>query len=128
MKYYIPTSTLNISNILSSGSISPYSYYGKREFGIKTFEPIKECEKFKDHIILFKKYPLFSIISDKESYPMCIEIEIPDNLVTQSNISDVYYACNTIYLSPSKISFIFDNEEFLNKSLFCLNFSSMVFS
>lgn len=123
MKYYIPTSTLNISNILSSGSISPYSYYGKREFGIKTFEPIKECEKFKDHIILFKKYPLFSIISDKESYPMCIEIEIPDNLVTQSNISDVYYACNTIYLSPSKISFIFDNEEFLNKSLFWIDIS-----
>jgi len=52
MKYYIPTSTLNVSNILSSGSISPYSYYGKRQFGIKTFEPIKECEKFKDQIIL----------------------------------------------------------------------------
>ena len=54
---------------------------------------------------------------------MCIEIEIPDNLVTQSNISDVYYACNTIYLSPSKISFIFDNEEFLNKSLFWIDIS-----
>lgn len=123
MRYYIPTSTLNISNILSSGSISPYSYYGKRQFGIKSFESIKECERFKDHIILFRKYPLFSIISDKESYPMCVEIEIPDNLVTQSNIPDVYYACNTIYLSPSKASFVFDNEEFLNKSLFWIDIS-----
>lgn len=107
MKYYIPTSTLNISNILSSGSISPYSYYGKRQFGIKSFEPIKECEKFKDQIILFGKYPLFSIISDKQSYPVCIEIEIPDNMVIPSNVPDVYYASKTIYISPSNISFVF---------------------
>ena len=100
MRYYIPTSTLNISNILSSGSISPYSYYGKRQFGIKSFEPIKECEKFKDQIILFRNYPLFSIVSDKESYPVCIEIEVPDN-----------------------ISFIFENEEYLNKALFWIDIS-----
>lgn len=123
MRYYIPTSTLNISNILSSGSISPYSYYGKRQFGIKSFEPIKECEKFKDQIILFRNYPLFSIVSDKESYPVCIEIEIPDNMVIPSNIPDVYYASNTIYISPSNIFFVFENEEYLNKSLFWIDIS-----
>ena len=123
MKYYIPTSTLNISNILSSGSISPYSYYGKRKFGIKSFEPIMECEKFKDQIILFKKYPLFSIISDKESYPVCIEIEIPDNIVVPSNVPDVYYVSKTIYVSPSSTTFVFDSEEFLNKSLFWIEIS-----
>lgn len=123
MKYYIPTSTLNISNILSSGSISPYSYYGKRQFGIKSFEPIKECEKFKDQIILFRNYPLFSIVSDKESYPVCIEIEIPDNMVIPSNIPDVYYASNTIYISPSNIFFVFENEEYLKKSLFWIDIS-----
>ena len=123
MKYYIPTSTLNVSNILSSGSISPYSFYGKRQFGIKTFEPIKECEKFKDQIILFKKYPLFSIISDKESYPMCIEIEIPDNMVAQSNIPDICYACETIYISPKNVFFVFNSEEDLKKSLFWIEIS-----
>lgn len=123
MKYYIPSSTLNISNILSSGSISPYSYYGKRKFGIKTFEPIKECEKFKDQIILFGKYPLFSIISDKESYPMCIEIDIPDNLVVQSNLPDIYYTSKTIYVSPSNVSFVFESEEIMNKSLFWIDIS-----
>lgn len=123
MKYYIPTSTLNISNILSSGSISPYSYYGKRKFGIKSFEPIKECEKFKDQIILFGNYPTFSIISDKESYPMCIVIELPDNMVVQSNIPDVYYTSKTIYISPSNVSFVFENEEFMNKSLFWIDIS-----
>ena len=123
MKYYIPTSTLNISNILSSGSISPYSYYGKRKFGIKTFEPIKECEKFKDQIILFRKYPLFSIISDKESYPMCIEIDIPDNMVIESNLPDIYYTNKTIYVSPSNVSFVFESEEILNKSLFWIDIS-----
>lgn len=123
MKYYIPTSTLNVSNILSSGSISPYSYYGKRQFGIKTFEPIKECEKFKDQIILFKKYPLFSIISDKESYPMCIEIEIPDNMVAQSNVPDICYVCETIYISPKNVFFVFNSEEDLKKSLFWIEIS-----
>ena len=123
MKYYIPTSTLNISNILSSGSISPYSFYVKRQFGIKSFEPIKECEKFKDQIILFRNYPLFSIVSDKESYPVCIEIELPANMVIPSNIPDVYYASKTIYISPSNISFVFENEEYLNKSLFWIDIS-----
>ena len=123
MKYYIPTSTLNISNILSSGSISPYSFYVKRQFGIKSFEPIKECERFKDQIVLFRKYPLFSIVSDKESYPVCIEIEIPDNMVIPSNMSDVFYASKTIYISPSNITFIFENEEYLKKSLFWIDIS-----
>jgi hypothetical protein len=123
MKYYIPTSTLNISNILSSGSISPYSFYVKRQFGIKSFEPIKECERFKDQIVLFRKYPLFSIVSDKESYPVCIEIEIPDNMVILSNIPDVFYASKTIYISPSNITFVFENEEYLKKSLFWIDIS-----
>lgn len=123
MKYYIPTSTLNISNILSSGSISPYSFYVKRQFGIKSFEPIKECERFKDQIVLFRKYPLFSIVSDKESYPVCIEIEIPDNMVIPSNMPDVFYASKTIYISPSNITFIFENEEYLKKSLFWIDIS-----
>ena len=123
MRYYIPTSTLNISNILSSGSISPYSYYGKRQFGIKSFEPIKECEKFKDQIILFRNYPLFSIVSDKESYPVCIEIELPANMVIPSNIPDVFYASKTIYISPSNITFVFEDEEYLKKSLFWIDIS-----
>ena len=123
MKYYIPTSTLNISNILSSGSISPYSFYVKRQFGIKSFEPIKECERFKDQIVLFRKYPLFSIVSDKESYPVCIKIEIPDNMVIPSNIPDVFYTTKTIYISPSNITFVFENEEYLKKSLFWIDIS-----
>lgn len=123
MKYYIPTSTLNISNILSSGSISPYSFYVKRQFGIKSFEPIKECERFKNQIVLFRKYPLFSIVSDKESYPVCIEIEIPDNMVIPSNIPDVFYVSKTIYISPSNITFVFENEEYLKKSLFWIDIS-----
>ena len=123
MKYYIPTSTLNISNILSSGSISPYSYYGIRKFGIKTFEPIKECEKFKDQIILFRKYPLFSISSDKESYPVCVEIEISDNMVVQSNIPDIFYTNKTIYISPTNVYFVFNSEDYLKKSLFWIEIS-----
>ncbi len=123
MKYYIPTSTLNVSNILSSGSLSPYSFYGERKFGIKTFEPLKECEKLMNQIILFRKYPIFSISSDKESYPVCVEIEIPDSMVVQSNIPDICYTNKTIYISPANVFFIFNNEEYLNKSLFWIEIS-----
>lgn len=42
MKLYIPTTTLNFDNILSSESISPKAFYEKRGFGYKTWETVDE--------------------------------------------------------------------------------------
>jgi len=54
---------------------------------------------------------------------MCIEIDIPDNMVVQSNLPDIYYTNKTIYVSPSNVSFVFESEEILNKSLFWIDIS-----
>jgi len=110
MKLYIPSSTLNISNMLSTGSISPISYYEKRGFGIKWFEDVCGCSTLTDTIVLFEKYPLFGINSDKESYPMVIELEMRKEKLIKSNIDGVYYMCQTIYFSPSNIIFYFNSE------------------
>lgn len=34
MKYYIPTSSLNFNNILSTESVSPKIFYGKEDLAI----------------------------------------------------------------------------------------------
>lgn len=42
MKYYIPTSSLNFNNILSTESISPKAFYEKRGFGYARWFAIEE--------------------------------------------------------------------------------------
>ena len=54
---------------------------------------------------------------------MCIEIDIPDNLVVKSNLPDIYYTSKTIYVCPSNVSFVFESEEILNKCLFWIDIS-----
>ena len=40
MKLYIPTTTLNIDNILSTECIAPLSFYKEREYGYNQFYKI----------------------------------------------------------------------------------------
>ena len=63
-KLYIPTSTLNFNNIMSSESISPVSFYDKRKYGYKRFEKV-EPNNFDNIIILYNKYPIFDIYDNK---------------------------------------------------------------
>ena len=75
MKYYIALSSLNIDNILSSESISPHSFYEKRDFGYRSFQKIQNITLQND-ILLFSQLPYFTIQdADNENYPMVIEIE-----------------------------------------------------
>lgn len=108
MKLYIPTSTLNVSNILSSGSISPISFYGERQFGIRFFEPIKETANWRDAIILFANYPTFTIVSEKESHPMVLEVELQEECVRKSNTEGIYYSTQTIFITPRIVKFFFN--------------------
>ena len=41
-KLYIPTSTLNFNNILSSESISPKAFYAIRGFGYSRWQEVEE--------------------------------------------------------------------------------------
>ena len=75
MKFYIPTSNLNLDNILQSECILPLSHYSHRCSGYKTFEQIDELRPF-DAIVLFK-YPVRFQINDtgRYNFPMLIELE-----------------------------------------------------
>lgn len=107
---YIPTSSLNFNNILSSESVSPKSFYEKRNFGYSRWESIPE-NPFKNVILLYDN--LFSFErpkSDMEDHPMLIEVQIGENEL--KTFSDgIFYVDKTIYLSPNRTYFIFFTEE-----------------
>ena len=76
MKYYIPTSNLNIDNILQSECILPPTHYSQRISGYKSFEQIEELRPFSS-IVLFD-HPVQFVINDMGRYNFPILIEIED--------------------------------------------------
>lgn len=118
MKYYIALSSLNIDNILSSESISPYSFYEKRDFGYRSFQKIKNVTHQND-ILLFSQLPYFTIQdADSENYPMVIEIEDDKQLNKKirkiSSTAKEYdaFQCNeSIYLNPWNCKILFFTQQ-----------------
>lgn len=114
-KYYIPTSTLNFNNILSSESISPESFYSKREFGYPRWTSIPGNDS-ENVITLYDSLFRFErSASDVEDHPMMIEIESDDNFIPGNE--GCFYCDHSIYLSPWTTSFIFFSEKDIDVSL-----------
>jgi hypothetical protein len=112
-KLYIPTSTLNFNNIISSESISPASFYVRRGFGYKRFEKVGP-NSLDNRIILYPELPVFKIEdSELENYPLIIEIDtrtVNEDCIKKNN--DFYFSEETIYLNPFSTRFFFrDNHE-----------------
>ena len=110
-KLYIPTSTLNFNNIMSSESISPVAFYTNRRFGYKRFEKV-EPNKFDNLLLMYDKYPIFEI-NDKEleNYPLVIEIDtrfVLEECIQEED--DVFFTTKTIYLNPFTTRIIFRTE------------------
>lgn len=118
MKYYIALSSLNIDNILSSESISPHSFYEKRDFGYRSFQKIKNVTLQND-ILLFSQLPYFTIQdSDSENYPMIIEIEDDKQLNMKIRMLsstpkeyDVFQCNESIYLNPWNCKILFFSQQ-----------------
>lgn len=109
MKYYIPTSSLNFNNILSTESLSPKAFYDKRGFGYSRWFTIEEnCI---EHITLLYGTPhMFERpMSDIEDHPMLLEIDTDETFPQLSE--DIFYTDRTIYLNPWQTKFIFFNEK-----------------
>ena len=107
--YYIPTSTLNFNDILSTESISPAAFYSMRTFGTKSWVPVDEnCI---DHIILLYETPKsFSRDgSEREDHPMLIAIQTDEQFPPYSE--GILYCAHTLYLDPWHTRFIFFSEE-----------------
>jgi len=113
-KLYIPTTTLNFNNILSTESISPKSFYENRSFGYKRFS-IVEPSKFENIVIAYNKIPYFDINDNElDNYPLIIEISkdiVKDlNRIDKINDIEIFQISETIYFHPNKIRLLFFNE------------------
>ena len=118
MKYYIPTTTLNIDNILSTESISPQASYAKRKFKPNYFEGIPFVGN-DDVILLFSKAPSFSLNEDEiEQYPIVLEFEDDQQIqdcvtVVSSEDFSIFSCSHTIYLTPWNTHIlVFDNRAY----------------
>lgn len=108
-KLYIPTSTFNFNNILSSESISPMAFYARRCFGYSRWQAVDENPH--ENVILLYDQPFrFNRPeSDLEDHPMLIELTADCDY---EPIADGISFCDrTIYLSPHNARFIFFSEQ-----------------
>jgi len=121
-KLYLPTSSLNFNNIFSSETISPLSFYGKRNFGYKRFEQV-EPNSFQNSIILYNQYPIFELNDlERDNYPMVIEISksmVTDKVKRVKTIDniEIFQLESTIYLNPFQIKVFFQSEKHLRITL-----------
>lgn len=109
MKLYIPTTTLNFNNILSTESISPKGFYASRGFGYSRWFSIPEND-FDRAILLYESPAAFvRPQSDVEDHPLLIEIETDKEFPIA--MEGVRYSKHSIYLDPWHTRFIFLNEK-----------------
>lgn len=109
MKYYIPTSSLNFNNILSTESLSPKAFYDKRGFGYSRWFTVEEnCI---EHLTLLYGEPhMFERpMSDIEDHPMVLEIDLDEEF--PQIVEGVFYTDRTIYLNPWQTKIIFFSEK-----------------
>lgn len=107
--FYIPTSTLNFNNILSSESISPKAFYARREFGYKRWTSIEN--DIENAILLYDKpFSFTRPNSDIEDHPLIIQVNL-DEAQVKEYTTGVYYCDHTIYLDPWHTHFIFLSEK-----------------
>lgn len=106
--YYIPTSTLNFNNILSSESISPQAFYAKRGFGYSRWQSVEENGVDNAIILYDKPFEFVRPQSDVEDHPMLVKIVTDEELPKLAE--GIYYCDHTIYLSSWWAKFIFFSE------------------
>lgn len=109
MKLYIPTTSLNFNNILSTESISPKGFYASRGFGYTRWFSVPENDY--EGVILLYESPAEIIrpISDIEDHPLLIEVESDEDFPKAKD--GIRYSKHTIYLNPWNTKFIFQNEK-----------------
>ena len=118
MKYYIPTSSLNIDNILQSECILPPIHYSQRISGYNSFEQIEEFRSFSS-IILFD-FPVDFTIDDigRYNFPILLEIEDEYQCSDFEKVQDGVYVCNhAIQITPSNCRIYFFSKQAYNLTL-----------
>ena len=114
MKFYIPTSSLNLNNILQSECILPISHYAQRLSGYKEYEQIEELRSCKS-IVLFK-FPVKFDINDSGRYNFPVLIEFEDDTQTEDFCENerqkgVHICSHTLNLTPTNCRFYFFSKQ-----------------
>ena len=120
-KYYIPISSLNVENILSTESISPACFYQYRQFGDlpRGSQRFADLENYpKDRLLLFSKVPSFEIHDEERiNYPVVVEVEDDGQLESEKkreiscrwkHVCEYY---GTIQLTPMNCRLLFFTQE-----------------
>lgn len=112
MKYYIPSSNLNLDNLLQSECILPPAHYAQRISGYKSFEQIEELRAF-NSLVLFANPIQFSISdTGRYNFPILIEIEDEGQCCDFEELQDGVYICNhAINLTPSNCRIYFFSKQ-----------------
>lgn len=115
MKYYIPTSSLNLDNILQAECISPESFYAQRLSGYRNLEQLDQLRSFRQ-ILLFNSPISFTINDpDRYNYPVLIEFEGSNQDQDFVSVEEGIYLCNhTIQITPSNCRIFFFSESAYN--------------
>lgn len=120
MKYYIPTTTLNFSNILSSEAISPSSRYGIRTLGFNHLE-LSGLNPSPDHLFVYDLIPDWEMEpGNNDDYPLILELDesavpLPAFHIVSTEPRRIWATSKTIYLSPSTARFLFRSTSDMNR-------------
>lgn len=124
MKLYIPTTTLNIDNILSTECIAPLAFYKEREYGYNQFYKI-DCMPYLNVQLFFSKVPHFETNDfEHHSFPLVLEVTVSDNSNQFKQIEDtgsikVYQTDEIVRLTPYNTRVLFYNPTALNSARLC---------
>jgi hypothetical protein len=123
---YIPTSSFNFNGILSTGNLSPASFYSLRNYGVRSiskirFNQLDNCLLAYDHVLHFDNKG-----HNENDFPIFLGFEVNDNNKNEiqhiGNFDgiEVYRISGPVYIT-SKSSFVFrsrvEKETAINNSL-----------
>lgn len=124
MKLYIPTTTLNIDNILSTECIAPLAFYKERDYGYNQFYKIA-CMPYLNVQLFFSKIPHFETNDfEHHTFPLVIELTVSDNKCKFKQIEEidgvnVFQADDIVRLTPYNTRVLFFNPTALNSARLC---------
>lgn len=107
---YVPTTTLNFNNILSSESLSPQAYYERRGYGYSYWYSLSDDELEDAFLLCEKPFQFTRPVRDVEDHPMLVELQVEErNLKPLGN--GLWLCDHTLYLSPWRTKFILFSEQ-----------------
>lgn len=118
-RFYIPTTSLNFNNILSSESISPKAFYKNRSFGYGRWGSIPENPLDNSIVVYDCPFTFARPVSEYEDHPLLVEVQLEDNFIsTFVQVAEHAFLCDkTIYLNPFTSRLLFFSERDKNIAL-----------